>query len=150
MHSPTRYPETVCNPPYSTGNRGGKRNAAALNQLITASQELLENHPINIKRRDEGKDPANSIWPWSPGYRPSMQPLSKMFPVKSGAVISAVDLIRGIGVYAGLEVIMVEGATGLYDTTYDGKADAAIVEKERLRLPAHRSSDEAGHEETCH
>ena len=122
--------------------------AAALNQLITASQELLENHPINIKRRDEGKDPANSIWPWSPGYRPSMQPLSKMFPVKSGAVISAVDLIRGIGVYAGLEVIMVEGATGLYDTNYEGKADAAIeaLRKNDFVYLHIEASDEAGHE----
>ena len=70
----------------------------------------------------EGKDPANSIWPWSPGYRPQMERLSDTFPqVKRGAVISAVDLINGIGYYAGLRRIAVEGATGLYDTNYENK-----------------------------
>src|SRR5690606_33071129 len=100
--------------------------AEALNRLILTSQELLRNHPVNRKRIAEGKHPASSIWPWSPGYRPQMQPLSDIYPIRSGAVISAVDLIRGIGVYAGLEVIMVEGATGLYDTNYEGKAEAAL------------------------
>ena len=100
--------------------------ADALNKLIFASQEILRDHPINKKRVAEGKDPANSIWPWSPGYHPQMKTLSDLYPIRSGAVISAVDLIRGIGVYAGLEVIMVEGATGLYDTNYEGKAQAAL------------------------
>lgn len=122
--------------------------ADALNKLILASQELLRDHPINRKRIAAGKDPANSIWPWSPGYRPQMRPLTELYPIKSGAVISAVDLIRGIGVYAGLEVIMVEGATGLYDTNYEGKARAALdALKEKDFVYLHiEASDEAGHE----
>ena len=122
--------------------------AVELNQLILASQSLLPDHPVNIKRVAEGKHPANSIWPWSPGYRPQMKPLSGLYPFKSGAVISAVDLIRGIGVYAGLEVIMVEGATGLYDTNYEGKAEAALKalqDKDFVYLHI-EASDEAGHE----
>lgn len=125
-----------------------KATADALNELIVASRELLQDHPVNIKRRAGGKDPANSIWPWSPGFRPSMRPLSEMFPIRSGAVISAVDLIRGIGVYAGLEVIMVEGATGLHDTNYEGKARAALdalKQKDFVYLHV-EASDEAGHE----
>lgn len=125
-----------------------KATADALNELITASRELLHDHPINIQRVKEGKDPANSIWPWSPGFRPSMRRLSEMFPINSGAVISAVDLIRGIGAYAGLEVIMVEGATGLHDTNYEGKAQAALKAlKENDFVYLHiEASDEAGHE----
>ena len=125
-----------------------KATADALNELIAASRELLRDHPVNIKRRAKGKDPANSIWPWSPGFRPSMRSLSEMFPIRSGAVISAVDLIRGIGVYAGLEVIMVEGATGLHDTNYEGKARAALdalKQKDFVYLHV-EASDEAGHE----
>ena len=77
-----------------------------INNLILASQELLADHPVNQKRIAEGKDPANSIWPWSPGYRPQMKPLSGKYPaIKKGAVISAVDLINGIGHYAGLRRI---------------------------------------------
>jgi len=122
--------------------------ADALNKLIFASQEILRDHPINKKRVAEGKDPANSIWPWSPGYHPQMKTLSDLYPIRSGAVISAVDLIRGIGVYAGLEVIMVEGATGLYDTNYEGKAQAALEAlKEKDFVYLHiEASDEAGHE----
>ncbi len=129
-------------------NSEAEPTAYALNELIYASQELLTDHPINKKRMAEGKDPANSIWPWSPGYRPKMQQLSEMFPIKSGAVISAVDLIRGIGVYAGLDVVIVEGATGLYDTNYEGKAEAAIAAlKNKDFVYLHiEASDEAGHE----
>lgn len=129
-------------------NEEARPTAEALNKLIFASQEILADHPINKKRVEEGKAPANSIWPWSPGFRPKMRPLSEMFPIRSGAVISAVDLIRGIGVYAGLEVIMVEGATGLYDTNYEGKAQAALKAlKEKDFVYLHiEASDEAGHE----
>ena len=102
--------------------------AALLTQLILDSQELLKNHPVNLKRISEGKDPANSIWPWSLGYRPSMKTMQELYGIKSGAVISAVDLIHGIGVYAGLDKIEVEGATGLYNTNYEGKAAAALRE----------------------
>jgi len=122
--------------------------AGELNQLILASQAVLPDHPVNKKRVAEGKHPANSIWPWSPGFRPKMKPLTERYPISSGAVISAVDLIRGIGVYAGLEVIMVEGATGLYDTNYEGKAQAALEAlKEKDFVYLHiEASDEAGHE----
>lgn len=126
----------------------GEQTAEMLNKLILTSQELLQDHPVNRRRIAEGKHPANSIWPWSPGYRPQMKPLSEIYPIKRGAVISAVDLIRGIGVYAGLEVIMVEGATGLYDTNYEGKAEAALKAlKENDFVYLHiEASDEAGHE----
>ncbi|MDD4776996.1 MAG: cofactor-independent phosphoglycerate mutase [Fermentimonas sp.] len=150
----------ICTPPHDIpekpykphlikpGNSDAEYTAEALNKLICASREILTDHPANRKRMAEGKDPANSIWPWSPGYRPNMQRLTDMFPIKSGSVISAVDLIRGIGVYAGLEVIMVEGATGLYDTNYEGKAEAAIEAlKQKDFVYLHiEASDEAGHE----
>ena len=125
-----------------------KETADLLNSLILKSQELLKDHPVNQKRISEGKDPANSIWPWSPGYRPAMQTMPEMYGFKNGAVISAVDLIRGIGVYAGLEVIHVEGATGLYDTNYEGKAAAALEAlKTNDFVYLHiEASDEAGHE----
>lgn len=122
--------------------------AELLNALILQSQELLKDHPINQKRIIEGKDPANSIWPWSPGYRPAMRTLAEMYGFDKGSVISAVDLIRGIGVYAGLTYIPVEGATGLYDTNYEGKARAAIEAlKTNDFVYLHvEASDEAGHE----
>lgn len=124
-------------------------SADLINDLILKSQELLSNHPINLKRISEGKDPANSIWPWSPGYKPMMQTLSELYGIKKGVVISAVDLIRGIGVYAGLEPIIVDGATGLYDTNYEGKVDAAIkaIKGDTDFVFLHiEASDEAGHE----
>jgi len=125
-----------------------EETAKLLNDLILRSQALLENHPVNVKRKREGKDPANSIWPWSPGYKPEMKTLMELYGLKSGAVISAVDLIKGIGVYAGLKPIEVEGATGLYDTNYEGKARAAIdALKENDFVYLHiEASDEAGHE----
>lgn len=124
-------------------------SAELLNDLILKSQELLKEHPINKKRAAEGKDPANSIWPWSPGYRPDMEKMSDMYAnVKSGAVISAVDLIRGIGKYAGLRYIEVEGATGLYDTNYENKVVAALgaLKQDDFVYLHIEASDEAGHE----
>jgi 2,3-bisphosphoglycerate-independent phosphoglycerate mutase len=130
-------------------NIEANETATLLNDLILQSQALLENHPVNLKRKAMGKDPANSIWPWSPGYKPQMPTLSEMYGIGKGAVISAVDLIQGIGVYAGMEVLKVEGVTGLYDTNYEGKAQAAIdalmgdTEFVYIHIEA---SDEAGHE----
>lgn len=125
-----------------------KETADYLNQLILKSQELLKDHPVNKKRIAAGKDPANSIWPWSPGYRPQMQTLQELFGIKSGSVISAVDLIMGIGVYAGLKLIHVEGATGLWNTNYEGKAQAAIeaLKNDDFVYLHIEASDEAGHE----
>ena len=123
--------------------------ASLINELILKSQQLLKNHPINQKRIADGKDPANSIWPWAPGYRPQMETLSDTFPgIKSGAVISAVDLIRGIGYYAGLRRLEVEGATGLYDTNYENKVAAALdaLKKDDFVYLHIEASDEAGHE----
>lgn len=126
----------------------GENTAILINKLILRSQELLENHPVNIKRKQEGKDPANSIWPWSPGYKPNMQTMKERFGVEKGRVISAVDLIRGIGVYAGLNPIIVEGATGLWNTNYKGKAEAAInaLKNSDFVFLHIEASDEAGHE----
>ena len=126
-----------------------QETADLLNDLILKSQELLKNHPLNLQRIAEGKDPANSIWPWSPGYRPKMEPLSVMYPsIQKGSVISAVDLINGIGVYAGLRRISVEGATGLYDTDYENKVNAALeaLKTDDLVYLHIEASDEAGHE----
>lgn len=126
-----------------------QETADLINDLILKSQELLKNHPLNLKRMAEGKDPANSIWPWSPGYRPQMESLSVMYPnIQKGSVISAVDLINGIGVYAGLRRISVEGATGLYDTNYENKVSAALeaLKTDDLVYLHIEASDEAGHE----
>lgn len=126
-----------------------QETADLINSLILKSQELLAEHPINKKRIAEGKDPANSIWPWSPGYRPQMEPLSEKYPgLKQGSVISAVDLINGIGYYAGLRRIAVEGATGLYNTSYENKVAAALeaLKTDDFVYLHIEASDEAGHE----
>lgn len=125
-----------------------QETADLLNNLIVRSQELLKNHPVNIKRMAAGKDPANSVWFWSPGYKSAMRPFSEMFGVKKGSVISAVDLIKGIGITAGLKSIDVEGATGLFDTNYEGKAQAAIeaLKTDDFVFVHVEASDEAGHE----
>lgn len=126
-----------------------QETADIINDLIIRSQELLEAHPFNTARKAQGIDMANSIWPWSGGYRPSMQTLSQMYPqIKRGDVISAVDLIRGIGHYAGLNNIIVDGATGLADTNYEGKAAAAIeaLRNDDFVFLHIEASDEAGHD----
>lgn len=125
-----------------------QQTADLINELIIKSQELLKKHPINLRRKAEGKDMANSIWPWSPGYRPKMGTLLDQYNFRNGIVISAVDLIKGIGIYAGLQSIDVEGATGLADTNYEGKTQAAInALKETDFVFLHiEASDEAGHE----
>ncbi|MDR1719249.1 MAG: cofactor-independent phosphoglycerate mutase [Dysgonamonadaceae bacterium] len=150
----------LCTPPHDAVGVGfeeilirpqtadARATAELLNDVTRRSQELLKDHPVNRKRVAEGKDPANSIWLWSPGNKPRMRTLPELFPIKSGVVISAVDLINGIGVYAGLQVVKVEGATGLYDTNYEGKARAALEAlKTHDFVYLHvEASDEAGHE----
>ena len=126
-----------------------QETADLINDLILKSQELLSKHPYNIEKAKRGERQANSIWPWSGGYRPSMETLMQQYPqVKSGAVISAVDLIQGIGKYAGLRIIKVPGATGLANTNYEGKAQAAIdaLEKDDFVFVHVEASDEAGHD----
>ena len=125
-----------------------QETADLLNNLILQSQEILKDHPVNLRRIAAGKDPANSIWPWSPGYRPAMQTMQEMYGFKQGSVISAVDLINGIGYYAGLRRIAVEGATGLYNTNYENKVAAALeaLKTDDFVYLHIEASDEAGHE----
>lgn len=134
------------NAPCEPGRMTALETADLLNDLIIKSQELLATHPFNKGR----KIPANSIWPWSPGYRPAMLTLQEMFPaIKGGSVITAVDLIRGIGIYAGLRPIDVTGATGLADTNYEGKAEAALKalkEGDDFVFLHVEATDEAGHD----
>ena len=153
--------ELICTPPHDVPGQPFKDlmikaatpeaepTAQLLNDLILRSQEILAKHPVNLKRIAEGKDPANSIWPWSPGYRPAMQPISELYPnIRKSSVISAVDLIKGLGHYAGMKVIDVEGATGLFDTNYEGKAQAAIdaLKTDDFVYLHVEAPDEAGHE----
>lgn len=126
-----------------------QQTADIINTLILKSQQLLEQHPFNKERAAQQKDAANSIWPWSGGYRPKMDTLQQMYPqIKEGDVISAVDLIRGIGRYAGLNRVTVEGMTGLADTNYENKAQAAIdMLRQHDFVYLHvEASDEAGHD----
>ena len=137
------------NAPVEAGRLSAQQTADLINEMILKSQELLTLHPFNIERAKRGERQANSIWPWSGGYRPSMETLMQQYPqVKSGTVISAVDLIRGIGHYAGLKIVEVEGATGLANTNYEGKAQAAIkaLEKDDFVFVHVEASDEAGHD----
>ncbi|MCL2141656.1 MAG: cofactor-independent phosphoglycerate mutase [Methanimicrococcus sp.] len=92
--------------------------------MMKASFNILKDHPVNLKRMKEGKMPANCIWFWGQGNAPQFKPFEQLHH-KTGAVISAVDLLKGIGICAGLDVIEVEGATGFLDTNYKGKTDAA-------------------------
>ncbi len=109
------------------------KDVTRLNEMILGSKSVLENHPINRKRVKEGRNPANMIWLWGQGVAPSIEPFSKSHGLK-GAVISAVDLIKGIGIYAGLDLIEVPNATGLIDTNWEGKADSAIEALERVDM----------------
>ena len=154
----------VCAPPHDHPNEEWRKmlvrpekgfeheameTAVLLNDLIIKSQDVLADAPLNIRRRDEGKDRANSIWPWGGGYRPQMKTLQEMYPqIKRGDVISAVDLIRGIGHYAGLHNIIVPGATGLADTNYEGKTSAALdaLRHDDFVFLHVEASDEAGHD----
>jgi 2,3-bisphosphoglycerate-independent phosphoglycerate mutase len=135
---------------YSDNSRlSAQQTADLINDLILKSQELLAKHPYNLAKAAKGERQANSIWPWSGGYRPSMETLMQQYPeIKSGAVISAVDLIQGIGKYAGLRIIKVPGATGLADTNYEGKAQAAIdaLKQDDFVFVHVEASDEAGHD----
>jgi 2,3-bisphosphoglycerate-independent phosphoglycerate mutase len=120
--------------------------AAELIELTNSAQMLLHRHPVNARRQREGKPAANSIWLWGHGRAPQMPTLQQRFGL-SGAVISAVDLIKGIGIYAGLDVIEVPGATGYIDTNYRGKAEYALEAlKSRDFVYLHvEAPDEAAH-----
>ena len=144
-------PDTAgCNSNTTDASRlSPEATAALLNDLILKSQELLSRHPYNLAKAAKGERQANSIWPWSGGYRPSMLTLMQQYPqIKKGAVISAVDLIQGIGCYAGLRIIKVPGATGLANTNYEGKAQAAIdaLKTDDFVFVHVEATDEAGHD----
>ena len=120
--------------------------AATLRTMIQRSKEVLDSHPVNIARVKAGKRPGNMIWPWGGGPKPSMPLFKEKYGLKA-AVISAVDLVKGIGTYAGMQVITVSGATGLADTNYEGKADAALnaLENNDFVFVHVEAPDEAGH-----
>lgn len=100
-------------------------NAVPLIALMKKSYEILKDHPVNIKRRSKGLHEANSIWLWGEGRKPQLENFREKNGV-SGCVVSAVDLLKGIGICAGMETPEVEGATGYIDTNFEGKADAGI------------------------
>ncbi len=120
--------------------------ADRLLDIIGNSRALLADHPINKRRNIEGHAPANAAWPWSGGKAPNMPRYSEKYGI-SGAVISAVDLVQGLGVLAGLNVIKVPGATGLVDTNYDGKVAAALhaIEEYDIVILHLEGTDEAAH-----
>jgi 2,3-bisphosphoglycerate-independent phosphoglycerate mutase len=153
------HPELiVCTPPHdATGvqvsavmpkakSAQAEKQAGLLRSLIEGSRPILQTHPVNVAREKAGKRPANLIWPWGGGKKPSMPTLKEKYGLK-GAVISAVDLVKGIGSYAGMEIINVQGATGLADTNYEGKADAALeaLKTNDLVFVHVEAPDEAGH-----
>ena len=121
--------------------------AQEINNLMQRSRETLLDHPVNRLRLSEGRKPATSIWLWGQGRAPRIIQLTKKYHL-TGGIISAVDLLRGIGTLAGLEVIHVEGATGYTDTNYLGKAEAALKTLKELDfIFVHvEAPDEMGHE----
>lgn len=121
--------------------------AEKLTKMMRESYELLKNHPVNLKRISEGKRPANSIWLWGEGKKPILPEFSDLYGIK-GSVISAVDLLKGIGLSAGMNVPDVKGATGYIDTNFEGKAQAAVDELNNgcdLVYVHFEAPDECGH-----
>jgi len=143
----------ICTPPHDIsdqlvqGHLPRGEDAEQLVELMDAVRPILARHPVNLKRVAAGKRPANAIWLWGQGPAPAMPAFSELHGLR-GAMISAVDLLKGIGVYAGLEVINVPGATGTIDTNYAGKVQAALNALHRLDFVyLHiEAPDEAGHE----
>lgn len=122
-------------------------NAAPLIDLMKRSYEILKNHPVNIERRKKGLHEANSIWLWGEGRRPQLENFKEKNGV-SGCVVSAVDLLKGIGICAGMETPEVEGATGYIDTNFEGKTQAGIDAFKRgtdLVYLHFEAPDECGH-----
>ncbi len=122
------------------------KDSELLCELTDASRTILEKHPVNSERVKAGKNPANYIWLWGQGYAPSFIEFEQLYGM-TGSIISAVDLLKGIGIYAGLDVIDVPGATGYLDTNYSGKAEYAIESlKDHDFVFVHvEAPDEAGH-----
>jgi len=153
------YPELIeCTPPHDAAgvkvsdvlpkakSTKAEKTARLLRDLIDGSRDILGPHPVNIAREKAGKRPGNLIWPWGGGKKPSMPTFKEKYGLKA-AVISAVDLVKGIGAYAEMEIIKVPGATGLYNTNYEGKAEAALkaLKNNDLVFVHVEAPDEAGH-----
>jgi 2,3-bisphosphoglycerate-independent phosphoglycerate mutase len=147
-----RLDKTSCKPPHDITGKSISKNlpkgdgAGMLINLMQESRRILERHEINLVRLDLKENPGNMIWLWGQGKRPSMGAFSDKYGIK-GSVISAVDLIKGLGKLLGLEVINVPGATGYYDTDYEGKANAALkaLEYNDFVFVHLEAADEAGH-----
>ncbi len=151
-------PAVECAPPHdNVGGRvadllprpleqGAAPTAERLQELYRRALPILERHPVNAARRAAGKDEADAIWTWSPGRRQPLKTLKELYGVRA-AVISAVDLIMGLGVCVGMDLIRVPGATGLSDTNYEGKAQAcldALADHDLVYVHV-EATDEAGH-----
>lgn len=117
-----------------------------LRDLMLKAAGVLEGHPVNKKRRKDGKKPANSIWFWGQGKKLNLPTFREKYSLE-GALVSAVDLMRGLGIFAGFEILQVPGITGYLDTNYVGKAEAALKALERVDVAyIHvEAPDEAGH-----
>jgi 2,3-bisphosphoglycerate-independent phosphoglycerate mutase len=149
----SQFMEAACTPPHDVMGskvtevlpRGG--GAARLIELIDQSRRLLADHPVNRARAQEGRKPANLIWPWGQGRTPSLPTIAEKYGLE-GAIITAVDLLKGLGILAGLRSVDVPGATGYYDTDYRAKALYALESLEEVDLVyVHvEAPDEAGHE----
>ena len=129
------------------GHLSDSPNAAKLIAMMKESYDLLKDHPVNLKRIAEGKSPANSIWLWGEGSKPALESFEKLHGVK-GSIVSAVDLLKGIGICAGMNTPEVEGATGYIDTNFEGKAQAAVEEWKNGRDLVYihlEAPDECGH-----
>lgn len=144
--------DAKCTPPHDQVGQNvrdflpGGRDSGLLIRLILDSKPLLKGHEVNRARAKEGKNIGNMIWPWAQGRAVSMPTLRELYNI-SGAMISAVDLLKGLGVCAGLEVIDVPGATGYLDTNYKGKAEAALnaLESDDFVYVHVEAADEASH-----
>ncbi|MEM3086007.1 MAG: cofactor-independent phosphoglycerate mutase [Halobacteria archaeon] len=142
--------ESQCTPPHNISDKPFEPHLPrdpVLRKFMLDSRAVLADHPVNRKRREAGKPPATMIWFWGCGKAPKVRPFEEKFGAR-GAIITAVDLLRGVGRYLKFEVIEVPGATGYYDTNYEGKARAALDALRRVDLLyLHvESTDEAGHE----
>lgn len=148
----------ICTPPHNAINKpvneilvksfddSGRLTAEMLNKMMIDSHQFLKLHPVNIARIKSGKNPANMMWPWGQGYCPEIRTLQESFGIK-GAVISAVDIVNGIGKYLGMNLVKVPGATGYFDTNYEGKAEYALKSLENFDfvLIHVEAPDEASH-----
>ncbi len=144
-----RLSKVLCHPPHDILDKAVSKHLPKEQELVDLmekSKDILKDHDINKVRLDLGQNPANMIWIWGQGKKPDMPKFIDAYGV-TGGVISAVDLLKGMGRVLGLEVVNVPGATGYYDTNYEGKAEAAlgILERNDMVFVHVEATDEAGH-----